>query len=186
MLVKGAQLYFLIIAPSDWYLPDAKYCVTNSERNRSNHDDVIKWKHFPRYWPFVQGIHRWPVNSLHEGQWRRALIFSLICAWINGWVNNHEAGDLRSHLAHYDVTVMSLVESTHWNDYIDVTLLNLYRQQITWKNYETSPSHLQHFTLMENTHIFRSRVNHGVLIIGEKWSCLTARHSNYFTWPREF
>ena len=24
----------------------------------SNHDDVIKWKHFPRYWPFVRGIHR--------------------------------------------------------------------------------------------------------------------------------
>ena len=26
------------------------------------HDDVIKWKHFPRYWPFVRGIHRWPVT----------------------------------------------------------------------------------------------------------------------------
>ena len=23
------------------------------------HDEVIKWKHFPRYWPFVRGIHRW-------------------------------------------------------------------------------------------------------------------------------
>ena len=32
------------------------------------HDDVIKWKHFPRYWPFVRGIHRWPVNSRHKGQ----------------------------------------------------------------------------------------------------------------------
>ena len=30
------------------------------------HDDVIKWKHFPRYWPFVRGIHRWPVNSPHK------------------------------------------------------------------------------------------------------------------------
>ena len=27
-------------------------------------------------------------------------------AWINGWVNNPEAGDLRCHHAHYDVTVM--------------------------------------------------------------------------------
>ena len=36
------------------------------------HDDVIKWKHFPRYWPFVRGIHRSPVNSPHKGQWRRA------------------------------------------------------------------------------------------------------------------
>ena len=73
------------------------------------HDDVIKWKHFPRYWPFVRGIHQSPVNSLHKGQWRGALMFSLICVWINGWVNNLEAGDLRRYHAHYDVNVM-------WND----------------------------------------------------------------------
>ena len=35
---------------------------------RKGHDDVIKWKHFPRYWPFVRGIHRSPVNSPHKGQ----------------------------------------------------------------------------------------------------------------------
>ena len=72
----------------------------------SNHDDVIKWKHFPCDWPSVWGIHRSPVNSPHKGQWRRALMFSLICACINGWVNNREAGDLRRHYAHYDVIVM--------------------------------------------------------------------------------
>ena len=60
------------------------------------HDDVIKWKYFPRYWRFVRGIHRSPVNSLHKGQWRGALMFSLICVWINSWVNNGEAGDLRN------------------------------------------------------------------------------------------
>ena len=49
-------------------------------RNPTSHDDVIKWKHFPRYWPFVWRIHRSPVNSPHKGQWRRALMFSLICA----------------------------------------------------------------------------------------------------------
>ena len=76
------------------------------------HDDVIKWKHFPRYWPFVQGLHRWPVNSPHKGQWRGALVFSLICAWINGWVNNGEAGDLRRHRAHYDVTVMDKITTS--------------------------------------------------------------------------
>ena len=32
------------------------------------HDDVIKWKHFPRYWSFVWGIHRSPVNSPHKSQ----------------------------------------------------------------------------------------------------------------------
>ena len=72
------------------------------------HDDVTKWKHFPpRNWPFVRGIHRRPVNSPHKGQWRRALMFSLICAWINAWVNNREAGDLRRNRAHYDVIAMT-------------------------------------------------------------------------------
>ena len=57
------------------------------------HDDVIKWKHYLRYWPFVRGIHQSPMNSPHKSQWRGALMFSLICAWMNGWVNTHEAGD---------------------------------------------------------------------------------------------
>ena len=70
------------------------------------HDDVIKRKHVPSYWPFVPGIHRSPVNSPHKGQWRRALMFSLICAWINSWANNRKAGHLRHHRCHYDVTVM--------------------------------------------------------------------------------
>ena len=70
------------------------------------HDDVIKWKHFPRYWLFVRGIHRVPVNSPHKGQWRGALMFSLICGRINRWVNNGEAGDLRRYRTHYDVIVM--------------------------------------------------------------------------------
>ena len=61
------------------------------------HDDVIKWKHFPRYWPFVRGIHRSLVNSPHKGQWHGAVMVSLICAWINGWVNNREPGDFRRH-----------------------------------------------------------------------------------------
>ena len=73
------------------------------------HDDVIKWKHFPRNWPFVRGIHRSPVNSPHKGQWRGALMFSLIYVWINDWVNNRKAGDLRRYCAHYDVIVMICV-----------------------------------------------------------------------------
>ena len=57
-------------------------------------------------WPFVRGIHRSPVNSPHKGQWRGALLFSLICVRKNHWVNNREAGDLRRYRAHYDVIVM--------------------------------------------------------------------------------
>ena len=54
----------------------------------------------------MRGIHRSPVNSPHKGQWRGALMLSLICAWINGWVNKREAGDLKRHRAHCDATVM--------------------------------------------------------------------------------
>ena len=89
-----------------------------------HHDDVIKWKHFPRYWPSVRGIHRSPVNSPHKGQWRGALMFSFIFAWMNDWVNNREAGDLRRHRPHYDVIVMmawnnlsyfwTFVRGIHW------------------------------------------------------------------------
>ena len=63
-------------------------------------------EHFPRYWPFVRGIHRSPVNSPHKVQWRGSLMFSLICVRINCWVNNREAGDLRRHRIHDYVIVM--------------------------------------------------------------------------------
>ena len=87
------------------------YSSRNVEFLQSDiHDDVIKWKYFPRYWPFVREIHRSPVNFPHKGQWRRALMFTLICARKNGWVNNGVAGDLRRYLAHYDVIVMWYVE----------------------------------------------------------------------------
>ena len=89
--------------------------------------DVIKWKHFPRYWPFVRGIHRSPVNSLHKGQWRGALMFSLICARINGLVNNVEAGDLRRHRAHYDVIVMCIYASSR-----------LISKHVSFKSYRSS------------------------------------------------
>ena len=86
---------------SDYLLP-----VRSIQIWSTPHDDVMKWKHFPRYWPFMRGIYRSSVNSPHKGQWRGALMFSLICVWINSWINNREAGDLRRHGDHYDVIVM--------------------------------------------------------------------------------
>ena len=74
-------------------------------------NDVTKCKHFPRCWSFVRRIHRSSVGSHHKGQWRGALIFSLICAWTNGRANNPEAGDLIRYRAHYDVILM---ESDTW------------------------------------------------------------------------
>ena len=68
--------------------------------------DVIKWKHFPRFWPFCVGNSTVTGGSPHKGQWREALMFSLIYAWINGWTNNRDAGEFRGHCAHYDAAVM--------------------------------------------------------------------------------
>ena len=69
------------------------------------------WRHqmetFSALPAIFAGNHRSPVNSPHKGQWRGALMFSLICVLINDWVNNREAGDLRRYRAHNDVTVMN-------------------------------------------------------------------------------
>ena len=83
------------------FLPQC--CMYGTGKQSSS--DFIKWKHFPRYWPFVREMHRPPVNSLNKGQGRGAFMFSLIWARANSWENNRDAGDLRSYYAHYDVTV---------------------------------------------------------------------------------
>ena len=71
-----------------------------------NLDAVIKWKHFPRNWPIVRGIHRSLVDSPHKGQRGRALMFSLMGAWTNGWVNSRDVGDLIRHGAHCNVILI--------------------------------------------------------------------------------
>ena len=76
------------------------------------HDDIIERKPFPRYWPFVPEIHQSPVHSPHKDQWCGALMFSLKCAWTNGYANNRDAGNFRCHCAHYDVTVMANLLNT--------------------------------------------------------------------------
>ena len=81
--------WYLMCGETTWPASTLRlWCYTGCHEIVINHDDVIKWKHFPRYWPFVWGIRRSPVNSPHKGQWRGALMFSLIWAWINGWINN--------------------------------------------------------------------------------------------------
>ena len=100
------------------------------------HDDVIKWKHFPRHWPFVREIYRWPVNSPHKGQWQGPLMFSLVCAWIKGWVNTREAVDLRRYRAHYDVTVM---------------FRDSWKQDIQYRQTEQRPGQFSPSTTLINT-----------------------------------
>ena len=88
------------------------------------------------------GIHRWPVNSPHKGQWRGTLKFSFICAWINGRVNNREAGDLRRHRAHYDVIVMICSKWSHCQYLItgsDNGLVPTRHQAISWISLDQVP-----------------------------------------------
>ena len=92
----GAWMFSLLLScirywtsngiPVIWDVLTVMYLHSNNDNNFLchylnlmefyTHDDVIKWKHFPRYCPFVRGIHRSPMNSPHKGQWRGALMFS--------------------------------------------------------------------------------------------------------------
>ena len=108
------------------------------------HDDVIKWKHFSRNWPFERGIHRslWiPHTKASDAE---ILMFSLICVWINGWVNNREADDLRRHHGHCDINVMltiiSLFPKVWWSLHWVMQCLAPYRQKdIAWTNVDQVP-----------------------------------------------
>ena len=113
-MLRATGLFEWGVSIRDWWiiLPRASNAEIVSMSWHHMHDDVIIWKHFPRYWPIVRGIHRSPVNSPHKGQWHGALLFSLTCTRINGWANNVEAGDLRRHRANYDVMIM-IVSCVH-------------------------------------------------------------------------
>ena len=73
--------------------------------------NITWWRHqmetFSALLAIFAGNSPVPGEFPHKGQWRGALMLSLICVWINAWVNNREAGDLRRHRAHYDVIVMT-------------------------------------------------------------------------------
>ena len=85
-------------------------------------------------------IHRSPVDSPHKGQWRGALMFSLICAWTNGWAKNRDAGDLRRHRTHYGAIVIIFKWILH-NWYIYIYMLELHvsvSTQKIWTRWEIS------------------------------------------------
>ena len=86
------------------------HCDLVTPKWRHIHDDVIKWKHFPRYWPFVRGIY--PRTTASDAElW----CFLWSAPWLNGWVNNRAAGDLRRQCAHNDVIVKIWVNISSGN-----------------------------------------------------------------------
>ena len=88
------------------------HCVLLDASASLHHDDIMEWKHFPRYWPFVREIHRSPVNSPHRCRWREALMYSLVRTWAGGWIHTRDGSDSRRHRVHYDVTVVMMRLST--------------------------------------------------------------------------
>ena len=147
-----------------------------------------------------------PVNSPHIGQWHGALMFSLIWVWINGWVNNGEAGDFRFHRAHYDVTVrrcclsqsLSVKQFTvdnmntmdtgfHTNMYICslsccVMLLHLYRQYLMDTHWDCLIMHkksLQHYsshTCICIMYIYNVYIYICISIQRNLWQCVPKPH----------
>ena len=126
---------FMLLQPC--YLTRKPHCVALSSW----------WRHqmetFSALLAISAGNSPVPVNSPHKGQWRGAFMFSLICAWINRWVKNREAGDLRRRRTHYDVIVM-------YGIIINVVMLSL-----LWKVILITPLHMIWFfkiQIMMNIH----------------------------------
>ena len=114
---KCLWLLFLLMTILKWILPDhktsTKACVQVSMHTPSVFTEIAEefdawWHHQMETFSALLAIcaGNSPVNSPHKCQWRGALMFSLICVWINDWVNNRETGDLRRYRVHYDVIVM--------------------------------------------------------------------------------
>ena len=131
------------------------------------------------------------LNSPHKSQWRRALMCSLICVWLNGWVNNREAGDFRRYRTHYDVTVMILTcipglpaytasEMSFWrkfptdqwrkfrqNDDISVLMYHrIYTRSHTyvlWKSLDIHKLHVLYTEVIFKAYIIIDSHNQGVL-----------------------
>ena len=146
--IIGAWPHRIVLSNCDVRANRSKYTLW--------HYDVIQWKHFLRYWP---------VNSPHKGQWRWPLMFSLICAWLNCYGNNREAGDLRRHRTHYDVTLMVL----HECDYLSMP--TCCRCLITTVDQETGKKHSRQKPLRD----LRQWVY--LLIMMTKW-----KHMFFFTY----
>ena len=120
-----------------------------------------------------------PLNSPPKGQWRGALMFSLICIWMNGWVNNREPGYLRRYCAHYDVTVIfgeGVIISWHiftpediwWGgDYI-VTLQYHFWHSLLWRHNgrDSISNHQPHDCLLSRSFRRRSKKTSKLRVTG--------------------
>ena len=122
-------------AQSAWSLCNGRFHNTQSGERFMTHDDVIKWKHFPPYWPFVRGIHRLPVNSPHKGQWHGALMFVFFHLCLNNRLSKQSWGWWFETPSHNDFIVMHMfwIKIIIASDNVLLrcyTLINLYQPDI--------------------------------------------------------
>ena len=118
------------------YLWESQHCVswwseTGRYQNTSEHDDIIKRKHFLHHWPL------WGNSSItgefpSQGQWCGALMFSLISAWTNGWVNNWGAGDLRCNHTQWRPCNCSSRYTIHLYPHIIIYARNIHEPNCLW------------------------------------------------------
>ena len=141
-----------------------------------NHHDDVKWKDVPYFWPFDWGIHRSPVNSPHKAQWREALMYSLICAWTNAWVNNRVICDFGRHRAHYDITVMiSTCKKTcsgvhmHQKEKILSCYKSAFAQETAWRQtlYEPQVIHqiVPHMSYQTVSYLMMTSSNRSIFLV---------------------
>ena len=130
------------------------------------HDDVIKWKHFPRYWPFMRGTtgHRWiPLTKASDAElW----FFSVICTWTNDSANNRDTDDLKRHCAHYDVTVMeTLVTIT------SIIMLQAYMLTTYGTPSQTGDAYLRHTSGLSLVQIMACSFKDSAICVQTNWKC---------------
>ena len=130
-----------------------RYCV--------QHNSLKSWwchqlETFPRYWPFLRGNYRSQVGIPRKGQWRGALMFSLICAWTSGWANSRGAGDGIHHRAQYVVTVMYMC---HWNkSSANVSLIFIFKRSL-YIRYGTSYAKTARVKCISHLHFLQKKMN---------------------------
>ena len=91
------------------------------------------WRHHMEILSALLALCAGNSPAIHKGQWCGVLMFSLICASTNDWVNNRDAGDLRRHHAHYNVTVMSAQTISDPELTINILLPNYhYQHHLEW------------------------------------------------------
>ena len=88
--------------------------VLNTGVNQGYHEDVVSWKRFPHYWPFVRGIHRWPVNSPRKGPVMRIVDAYFVVIVENFWTNHRVVGNTMKNNMSLDIHVQTNASLTCW------------------------------------------------------------------------